>query len=202
MAGMPNPPPTLTPAHLDRAVAQSADALATAVDLDWSVTAHGLTWDCRATAEHLADCQVSYALLVTGRRVDSYLPLELVLEKQSDAAGIVAALRGSGGILSSVLSTTPSDVVVWHPYGLADLSAVAGMGTIETLVHTWDITTALDVPFAPDADLCAVTLARMFPEVAAAGDPWLALLWATGRADLPGLPRRAGDWRWTNDLSA
>jgi uncharacterized protein (TIGR03083 family) len=202
MARMSTPPPVLTPGHLDRAVAQSIRALSSAVDQDWSVPAEGMTWTCRATAEHLADCQVSYALLVTGRRQDSYLPLLLTLESDAETADVVAALGGSGTLLSSALRTAPADLVVWHPYGMADLSAVAGMGTVETLVHTWDIATALAAPFAPDPDLCADALARMFPEVSTDADPWQSLLWATGRADLPGRPRREGNWRWTNDLSA
>ena len=193
--------PTLSPAHLLRAVAQSGDALSAAVDLDWSVPAQGLTWDCRATAEHLADTLLSYALLVTGRRQESYLPVMAILEKETDAAGIVAALRGVGTLLSSVLVTTPSEVVVWHPYGRADLTAVAGMGIVETLVHTWDIATGLGVPFTPDSDLCADALARIFPDVLVDADPWATLLWATGRGELPGRAARAGDWRWINDLS-
>lgn len=193
-------PTVLKPALLDRAVTESAEALARGVDLDWSVPAHGLTWSCRSTAEHLADCHISYALLVTGRRMESYLPLELVLEEKADIAGIVATVRATGAVLGSVLSTAPTDLVVWHPYGMADLSAVAGMGIIETLVHTWDIASALGLAFAPDADLCGLTLGRMFPEVPAGEDPWQALLWATGRSDLADRPRRTA-WRWTNDLT-
>jgi len=192
--------PVLTPAQLDHAVSESTEALIAGVDQDWSVAAHGLTWNCRFTAEHLADCYFGYALLVTGRRVDSYLPMDLVLDERADAVGIIAGLRGTGTILSSVLTTAPADLVVWHPYGMADLSAVAGMGIVETLVHTWDITMALGLPFAPDSELCGSTLARMFPEVHADGDPWRALLWATGRIELADRPRRTA-WKWTNDLS-
>jgi uncharacterized protein (TIGR03083 family) len=190
----------LTPPDLDRAVAQATEALSKGADLDWSVDAHQLDWSCRVTGEHVADCHVGYALLVTGRRTERYLPVELALDEDADATGIVESLGGTGGLLSSVLTMAPADVVVWHPYGKADLEAVAGMGIIETLVHAWDIAVALGLPFTPDPDLCAVTLARMFPEVPAGNDPWQSLLWATGRIDLDDRPRRTS-WRWTNDLS-
>ncbi len=194
-------PLALTPAQLDRAVTVSTEALRPGADLDWSVTAQGLTWSCRFTAEHMAGCHLGYALLVTGRRQERYLPMDLVLDDDADVPGIIDGLQGTGALLSSVLTTAPAEVVVWHPYGMADLSAVAGMGIIETLVHTWDITMALGLAFDPDADLCRSTLARMFPEVPADDDPWQSLLWATGRAELADRPRRPR-WKWTNDLSA
>ena len=46
-------------------------------------------------------------------------------------------------------------------------------------------------------DVCARVLARMFPEHDLSGvDPWDGLLWATGRADLPGRNRVGPGWRW------
>jgi len=40
-------------------------------------------------------------------------------------------------------------------------------------------------------------LERLLPDVEPGDDPWAALLWATGRLELPGRPRRT-DWGWTN----
>jgi hypothetical protein len=187
--------------HLEQAVSEGADALVRVADRDWSAPAHGLDWSCRATAEHVADCHLGYALLVTGRRTDSYLPLDVVLSDRARPADVPALLRGTGALLGAALATAPAGVVVWHPYGMADLDAVTGMGIVETLVHAWDITSALGEPFAPDPGLAAATLARMFPDVRPAADPWRTLLWATGRAELEDRSRRT-HWRWTNDLGA
>src|SRR5689334_288973 len=96
--------PGLTPAQLDRAARESSEALLAGVDLDWSVTAPELTWSCRFTAEHLADCYLGYALLVTGRRVDSYLPIDLALDERAHVGGIIDGLRAVAGLLSSVLT--------------------------------------------------------------------------------------------------
>ena len=197
MAGMSA---ILTPAHLDQAALESTTALDAGIALDWSVQAHGVDWTCQGMAEHIADCQISYALLVTSRSVDRYPPLETRLDQRVGPGEIVSALRASATLLSAVITATPADIVVWHPAGMADLSAVAGMGIIEALVHTWDIATALNLPYSPDAELCAATVARMFPEVRTTADPWLDLLWATGRHEALARPRRT-DWQWTNDLS-
>jgi len=45
--------------------------------------------------------------------------------------------------------------------------------------------------------LCRRVLERLLPDVEPGDDPWAALLWATGRLELPGRPRRT-DWGWTN----
>jgi len=43
--------------------------------------------------------------------------------------------------------------------------------------------------------VCARTLYRLFPDAPGGSEPWETLLWATGRAELPGRERRA-EWRW------
>ncbi|MGA8248243.1 MAG: hypothetical protein WB797_15165, partial [Nocardioides sp.] len=68
-------------------------------------------------------------------------------------------------------------------------------GVTETLVHGHDASLGLGVAWEPPADLCLRVLARLFPVDLPDADPWTALLWATGRADLPGRPR-LDDWRW------
>lgn len=95
-----------------------------------------------------------------------------------------------------MLAGAEPGLAVWHPHGSSDMPGVAGMGVVETLVHTWEITSAPGVSFAPDPDVCRRTLARLFPDVQIAAEPWHALLWATGRITLPGHPRR-GAWRWS-----
>jgi hypothetical protein len=63
------------------------------------------------------------------------------------------------------------------------------MGVVQTLVHTHDMAEALGLEWVPPAELCARALARLFPQAPKKADPWLTLLWATGRGELPGHPR-------------
>jgi hypothetical protein len=69
------------------------------------------------------------------------------------------------------------------------------MGVVETLVHTHDVAEGLGVDWTPPADLCDRVLARLFPDAPTDTAPWPALLWATGRTELPHRPRRT-EWRW------
>jgi hypothetical protein len=68
------------------------------------------------------------------------------------------------------------------------------MGVVETLVHTYDVATALGLHWRPPAEICVPVLARLFPD-APPGDPSDVLLWCTGRTVFDGRPRRT-QWRW------
>lgn len=69
------------------------------------------------------------------------------------------------------------------------------MGIAETLVHMHDVAEGLGLTWAPPPDLCGRVLARLFPDAPAGTDRWVTLLWATGRAELPGRPRLT-EWQW------
>ena len=98
---------------------------------------------------------------------------------------------------SAMVRVTPPDVRGHHTFGPADPEASAAMGVLETVVHTADVTRGLGLAYQPDPALCDRVLARLFPDVEPAPDPWTTLQWATGRTALPGRPRRV-DWRWSN----
>ena len=177
---------------------------------DWSARAGDLEWDCWETVEHVADDLLFYALHLTLPPRRTYLPLEAAARRPGGAEntvrveptagtdGLLDALTAAAGLLAAVVRTTTPDVRGYHSFGPADAEASAAMGVLETLVHTADVATGLGLPFQPDPALCGRVLARLFPEVDAGGDPWTALRWATGRVALPGRPRRADGWRWSN----
>jgi RimJ/RimL family protein N-acetyltransferase len=73
------------------------------------------------------------------------------------------------------------------------------MGIAEVLLHAHDMAEGLGLPYEAPAHLAEFVLTRIFPTVQPGPDHWKTLLWATGRADLPGRARLA-EWRWTNNL--
>ena len=83
----------------------------------------------------------------------------------------------------------------YHSFGVSDPEGFGAMGIVETLLHTHDVAEGLGLAWAPPAGLCDRVLARLFREVPDDQDRWQVLLWATGRADLPGRPRPE-QWRW------
>ncbi|WTW92851.1 maleylpyruvate isomerase N-terminal domain-containing protein [Streptomycetaceae bacterium NBC_01309] len=179
-------------------------------DADWSAKAGPLDWTCWETAEHLADDLFAYAGQIAAPTppVTRYVPFEyaarregapgntVTVDAETGPEGMYEALESTAGMLAAVVAVRGPGVRGYHSHGVSDPEGFAAMGVVETLVHAYDIGAGLGVDFTPPADLCDRTLARLFPEAPADTHRWQTLLWATGRADLPGHGRRQGKWRW------
>ncbi|HZG06951.1 MAG TPA: DinB family protein [Streptomyces sp.] len=204
----PSPSP-VTADDLDRAVRLAAAALREVPADGWDDRAGTLEWSRWETVEHLGDDLFAYAAQLGsgGSPPDGNVPFAwesrrpggpanaVHADRAAGPEGLLRVLEACGALLAAVVRTTSPDVRAHHVFGASDPEGFAAMGIVETLVHTHDVTLGPGLPWHPPADLCARVLARLFPDVPAATDPWPALLWATGRGDLPGRPRRTA-WRW------
>jgi hypothetical protein len=175
----------------------------------WDSRAGSLEWDCWETIEHLCDAVFSYAVQLAPPTppLDGDVPFlcesrrpggpdnAIYADRAAGPAGLLQVLEASGGLLTAMVRTTPPQVRAYHSYVASDPEGFAAMGVVETLVHTHDVAAGLGLAWTPPAGLCARVLARLFPDAPAAPDPWPALLWATGRAELAGHPRLTS-WRW------
>jgi hypothetical protein len=108
---------------------------------------------------------------------------------------LLLVLEAIGALLVAIVRTTPPRVRGYHSFGVSDPEGFAAMGVVETLVHTHDLAEGLGLSWTPPASLCSRVLARLFPDAPETTDPWLTLLWATGRAELAGRPRLS-TWQW------
>ncbi|MFC5745082.1 hypothetical protein [Actinomadura rugatobispora] len=201
----------VTADDLDRAVGLAVAALreAPADPRAWDAKAGSLEWTCWETAEHLSDDLFSYAAQLGLRTppLDGHVPFvwesrrpggpanAVHADRGAGPSGLLQVLQASGALLGAMVRTTPPDVLAHHVYGDSDAEGFAAMGIVETLVHTHDLAQGLGPAWEPPADLCARVLTRLFPDAPTGADPWPTLLWATGRGELPGHPRRT-QWRW------
>ena len=151
---------------------------------DWDVPAGGLEWSCRYTAAHVAHDLLAYAAQVAGRASGGYLPLDLTVRDTAGPAQVLDVVAACGTLLVRALDAAGPADRAWH-WGPADPGGFAALGVNEVLVHTWDITRGLGVPWRLPAGLAAAVVARLFPD-----HPGADLLWCTGRTALPGRPRR------------
>lgn len=188
--------------QVDEAVAACTALLRSATDLDWTVTAGPLDWNCRDTAVHIAEDLLGYASQLAARVRTGYVPFGMVVEEGTDQAGLVDVVEATGRLFSAAVVTTPADVRAAHgfPYGSADASGFAAMGVAEVLLHTHDIAQGLGLDWEPPAGLAAALLGRIFPHVQPAPDPIRTLLWATGRGTLPGRAP-VTSWAWHNAIA-
>jgi len=120
---------------------------------------------------------------------------ELTRSPDADLPELLAQLRAATEVLARVVEAAGSDERGAHDWGLADASGFAAMGCAELVLHSWDVADALQLAWAPPTELADAVLTRLFPWAPADGDPWAALLWATGRGELPGR-EPVTTWRW------
>ncbi|HEX5598652.1 MAG TPA: maleylpyruvate isomerase N-terminal domain-containing protein [Micromonosporaceae bacterium] len=188
----------VTADDLDAAMSSVVASLRPATDLDWSVRAGSLEWDCWHTAEHLGDCLMSFAGQLAARPKGRFVRFMANADKDASPEEILEFAEAGARILAAMVRTSGPDVRAYHPNGQADPEGFAAMGCVETLLHGDDIAQGLGLAIDPPRDVCARVLARLFPEAAqelASTDPWTALQWATGRIELPGRPQLK-EWRW------
>jgi hypothetical protein len=134
---------------------------------------------------------VAYAGQVATQPGSAYLPFDLIIHADAPPHDVLQVVVACGRLLSSALAAVGPDARAWH-WGATDPGGFAALGVNETLVHTYDITQGLGISWLPPESLCALVLARLFPE-APQGDPVQVLLWSTGRAEL-GDRRRVTSW--------
>ncbi|MCI4065114.1 hypothetical protein MRQ36_22125 [Micromonospora sp. R77] len=172
---------------VDEAVAEMVRVLAPHESADWRRPAGTLEWSCWKTAAHVAHDLLAYAGQLAALPESAYLPFDLVVRDDASPRDLLRTVTGAGRLLSNALAVSDPSVRAWH-WGPTDPSGFAALGVNETLVHTHDITEGLGIVWHPPESLCSAVLARLFPDTPAE-DPVQALLWSTGRTDLPGRPR-------------
>jgi hypothetical protein len=201
--------PPVTADDLDLAVQLAVTTLRDAPGAAWDRNAGSLEWDCWETAEHLSDDLFAYAAQLGPRRppLEGEVPFlweprrpggpanAIHADRTAGPAGLLQVLEASGALLVAMARTAAPQTRAYHGYGVSDPEGFAAMGLVETLVHTHDLAEGLGLDWDPPAGLCSRVLARLFPDVPQDTDPWPTLLWATGRGELAGRPRRTS-WRW------
>jgi hypothetical protein len=189
---------TVTADDLDAAISAVVAALRPAADRDWSAQAGTLEWDCWHTAEHIGDCLLSYAGQLVIQPAARYVRFLASADKDASPADVLEFAEAGGRILAATVRTAAAQARAYHPSGMADPEGFAAMGCVETLLHGHDIARGLSLSLDPPRSICSGVVARLFPQAPAdlaRIDPWEALQWATGRAELPGHPQLR-QWHW------
>jgi len=197
---------------LEYSVAAATATLLGVADTDWDVPAAGLTWTCRGTVQHVADDLFAYAgqIATSTPELATYVAFDFFADRDGEPecavhakrkrgnTGMVQILDACGGMLSALARTRPADVRGWHPYGVSDPHGFAAMGTVEVLVHLYDLSEPLGFTWTPQPEVVRRALGRLFPQAWSEGDPWEILLRATGRD--PENP--VEDWTWDGTVRA
>jgi hypothetical protein len=200
---------SITAADVADTVRLTLATLSEARDADWEATAGPLAWTCWETVEHIADnlffhaAQFGPATPGTDRTVPFAWArhrtggpgLVIFADRAAGVDGLLRVVDACGGILVSMVRTTPPEVRAYYDEGMVDAEELAALTIGETLAHMNDVAEGLGIAWTPPAELCGTILTRFFPDAPTDTDQWATLLWATGRGDLPGRPR-VTEWDW------
>ncbi len=162
-------------------------------DRDWEVRAGDLDWSCRRTLEHLASLAFAPQLAM---RATTFRPLAFRIAADAPVEQLLWTAQTMSHILADVARAARPEDRAFHPAGMADPAGWLAMGMDELLVHTHDICLGLQIDFVPDDLAARMVLDRLFPWWPRQAAPAQALLWANGRASLPGLEDIGDTWRW------
>jgi uncharacterized protein (TIGR03086 family) len=126
-------------------------------DLAWPTPC--AAWDLQALLEHAIGQNHGFATAVEGPDA----PVSAFAGRPFEPDGVEAAWTESAERLATAFAAAPLD----RPILLAEFSSeqrfpvamVVSFQLLDTVVHTWDIATALGQVFRPDDELVAATLA-------------------------------------------
>jgi hypothetical protein len=90
----------VTADDLDAAVSTTVTTLGPATGPDWSVPAGALEWDCWHTAEHIADCLLSYAGQLVAQPTGRFVRFVVNADQDAAAAEVLEFAEAAGRILS------------------------------------------------------------------------------------------------------
>jgi hypothetical protein len=183
-------------ADLQATARAAAGLLSTVPDFSAQVPVMGA--DVRRVVQHIATCLQWYAHDLVAGPTESPGPMP-TWPPDAAPADLVRELGISAELLARVVALAGPADRAFHPWGVADPSGMAAIGIAEIVLHTDDVASALGLPWSPPVGPVTGTLARLFPDAPADGDPWTAMRWASGRGDLPGR-ERVTDWRYAMEL--
>ena len=184
---------------LRNAVRVSCIALRGLQNTEWEEIAPGLEWTRRDTIAHVIDAYAYCTLNLANRTDGASAPRILSVRQPASQNEIMDALPLWAEVLVQTASIAESENGRgFHRWGRPDGEGYLSMACVEILVHTYDVLrdkTGFEVLPA----LSDKIVARLFPWAAGDPRPWQALLWATGRVEMPNKESMSGRWAWHCD---
>ena len=193
----PNSTPGLVPITSDNfreLVATAASTLPATPSVAFADKCAALQWTRRATLTHTMQAFANYILNLTNMTT-SQPPRVYGVDETVDAQQLGAGLVYWSEVLAQAATAAPPGARGYHYLGRPDAEGYLAMAGVEMAMHTHDVLLGIS-EFRMDAPVIGQLVARLFPWAPKTGDRWEVLLWATGRAQIEGLPNNASGWAW------
>jgi uncharacterized protein (TIGR03083 family) len=171
---------TIRPDSVEAAAAVVVAALRPGIDADWSVRAGDLEWTVDRTIAHMTGAPAKYAFYLSSRST-RFVAVRVWPEADATRQERLEAIEACAAALAGVAATAPKDVFGFHVSGMRNAAQFLAMGCEELLVHTYDVTCGLGLPYEPPEDLCRLVIEYMYPGQQEQRPVWPFLVWLSGR---------------------
>lgn len=171
---------TIRTESVEAAAAVVVAALETGADADWRVPAGDLEWSVDRTIAHMTGVPAKYALYLSSRST-RYIAVSVQPVEDATRRERLQAIEGCAAALAGVAATAPANATGFHVSGMRNAEQFLAMACYELLVHAYDVSCGLRLPYEPPDDLCRLVIEQCYPGQAERYPTWPLLLWLSGR---------------------
>jgi uncharacterized protein (TIGR03083 family) len=171
---------TIRPDAVQAAATAVVAALQPGIDADWQVKAGDLEWTVDRTIAHMTGAPAKYAFYLSSRST-RYVAVRVWPEADATRQERLEAIETCAAALAGVAATAPPDAIGFHSTGMRNAEQFVAMACYELLVHTYDVTCGLGVPYEPPEDLCRLAIENCYPGQDERRPVWPFLVWLSGR---------------------
>jgi hypothetical protein len=145
-------------------------ALQPGVDAGWSVRAGDLEWSVDHTIAHMTGAPAKYALYLSSRST-RYVAVRIVPSADATRQERLDAIEGCSAALAGGAATVPRDAFGFHVSGMRNAEQFLAMACEELLVHAYDVTRGLGLPYEPPEELRRLVIEHCYPATTGWGKP-------------------------------
>jgi hypothetical protein len=172
---------TIGPGSVEAAAAVVVAALQPGIDADWSVKAGNLEWSVDRTISHMTGAPAKYAFYLSSRST-RYVAIRAGWpEADATRQERLEAIEACAAALAGVAATAPPGAYGFHVSGMKNAQQFLAKACYELLVHTYDVTCGLGLPYEPPEELCRLVIEHFHPGHDAQRPVWPLLVWLSGR---------------------
>lgn len=171
----------ILPDHLKAAAAVVVAALRPGIDADWSVTAGDLEWSVDRTIAHMTGAPGKYAFYLSTRST-RYVAVKVWPTDDATRPERLEAIEACAAALAGVAASAPKAATGFHVTGMRNAEQFLAMACEELLIHAYDVTCGLGLPYEPPEELCHLVIEHCYRDAAVGKRPvWPFVVWLSGR---------------------
>ncbi len=121
-----------------------------------------------------------YAFYLSSRST-RYVAVRVMPADDATRQERLEAIEACAAALAGVAAAAPAEALGFHISGMRNAEQFLAMACEELIVHTYDVTRGLGLPYEPPEELCGLVIEYMYPGQEERRPVWPYLVWLSGR---------------------